>query len=191
MLGVLWLALAVAQTVRFFPCANVSRFNKVTRELEVWCVPQLDAFDADVKQYADEGVKGYTKSGGFFPVTIGQRIGRHVVRGRLGHGGFATVWETDEGLALKLTRADNKHMARDEIEVLALMGPHPNVVPLVESFEVTSPLGTHLATVMGLLKGQNLELSTFTGVAEARVVARDIVEALVHVHSHGIIHTDL
>jgi hypothetical protein len=191
LLQVMWLALAVAQTVRFFPCVNVSRFNTATQEFEVWCVPQLDAFDADSNSFADEGVKGYTKAGGFFPMTIGQHVGRHVVQGRLGHGAFATVWKTQEGLALKLTRAEYKHMARDESDVLTLMGPHPHVVPLVESFDVDSPLGSHLATVMGMLGGRNLELSTFTGVAEARVVARDIVEALVHVHGHGIIHTDL
>ncbi len=191
MLRLVWLALAVAGAVRYFPCVNVSRFNKVTQDYEVWCVPQLDAFDTESKAYSDEGVKGYTKAGGFFPVTIGDRVGRHVVVGRLGHGGFATVWETAERLALKLTRADNKHMARDEIEMLRLMGPHPNVVSLLESFEVDSPLGSHLATVMGLLTGQNLEHASGTGVAEARTVARDMVEALVHVHGNGIIHTDL
>ena len=191
MLRLLWLALLAANAVRFFPCVNVSRFNTRTQDYEEWCIPMLDAFDAEAKEFEDEGTKGYTKAGGFFPATVGQRVGRHVVQARLGHGAFATVWETAEHLALKVTRADNNHMARDEVEVLQLMGPHPNIVPLVESFQVTSPLGSHLATVMGLLRGANLELSKHTGVAEARVVARDIVEALAHVHGHGIIHTDL
>lgn len=185
------LVCAAAQEVRMWPCVNVTRFNSDTDELETWCVPVMDRKDETHSPYKDEAPEGYAKQGGFLPIVVGNTLGDYVIVGRLGNGAFATVWETEEHLAIKVTRSDNTHMAEDEVAIFEEMGPHPRIVRFVESFSVEGPLGEHVAIVLGMLPGRNLELSTWTRVAEARIVARDILEALIHVHGKGIMHTDM
>ncbi len=185
------LQLCLCEKVHYCDCVNVSRFNLQTKEHETWCVPILESFEATRSLYKDEVPSGYKKDG-FPPVRVGDVIGNYTVLSRLGNGAFATVWEAENDLAIKLTRADSTHMADDEIKALTEMGPHPNIVRLIDSFIVESRLGSHRAIVMGKLHGKNLELAKETlGVAEARIVARDISRALAHSHESGWIHTDL
>jgi hypothetical protein len=61
--------------------------------------------------------------------------------------------ETDN-LALKATRSDQSHMAKDEIRALQEIGPHPNIVHLADSFEIASEMGNHTIVVMEVLKGE-------------------------------------
>lgn len=189
-------ACCAAEKVHYCACVNVSRFNLETKEYDTWCVPVLEHFEATRSLYKDEVPKGYVR-GGFHPVQIGNVIMGYRVLSRLGNGAFATVWEAEreqtlERVALKLTRADSTHMAEDEIRVLSELPSHPNVVRLIEAGYSESALGSHRVLAMELLHGQNLEQQKATlGLAEARIVARDITRALAHVHAAGWVHTDI
>jgi hypothetical protein len=184
------------ERVHYCECVNVSRLNPETNEHETWCLPVLASLEKSRALYKDEVSPTAYVDGGFLPVVVGGQVGSYSVLSKLGNGGFATVWEAQSAngmrVALKITRSDSTRLATDEIQALKEIGPHPNIVPLLDEFQVESAFGTHQAVAMGLVQGKDLlKLKESSGVAEARIVARDITKALAHAHASGWAHTDI
>jgi serine/threonine protein kinase len=123
----------------------------------------------------------------------------------LGTGNFAEVRlgtnkETGEKVAIKIIEPkdnDDERIIRSEIEILGKLD-HPNIIRLIEIFEQSKVVlkGTKkMYIVMELVTGGELfdrivEQKTFKE-SEARDVFKVMLEALVYMHSHGVVHRDL
>ncbi|KAJ3359797.1 hypothetical protein GGF32_009032 [Allomyces javanicus] len=125
-------------------------------------------------------------------------------RGRkLGSGMFADVYEvtdkfTGEKYALKTMRKHKlkgrEKVVRREIQVLTALAAHPNVVGLIsEDAFFETPNSYHL--VMQLCTGGELFDSIvergFYSERDAVLVIKQVLDALVFCHAHGVVHRDL
>ncbi|MBK8976204.1 MAG: protein kinase [Planctomycetes bacterium] len=131
------------------------------------------------------------------PLRARQRLGKYRIVRRIAEGGFARVYEavdTVEGVrvALKIPRADlvskqTLESFRREVRTHCTFD-HPNVVPIKNAdfvggrFVVAVPLGE--GTLSQRLKKR-------VGVQAGLDYARQILEAVAHVHSHRIAHCDV
>ena len=127
-------------------------------------------------------------------------LGRYVVRGRLGRGGFADVLlahdeQLDRQIALKLPRRDrfqNDEQLRAFIEEArtAARLQHPGIVTV---FDVGNE-GETPFIVLEYIRGRSLshllEHESLTSLAVAQLVA-EIAEALAHAHEQGFVHRDV
>ncbi len=126
--------------------------------------------------------------------------GRYRLERRLGAGGMASVWlALDERLgrrvAVKIiadTLADDKHwLTRFKREARAAAGlSHPSIVQVFDyGIEDGRPY-----LVMEHIPGANLAerlADPAARVPEAERLARELLEALAHVHAAGIVHRDI
>jgi serine/threonine protein kinase len=128
-----------------------------------------------------------------------KRIGRFELVGRLGMGGFGTVWkardtELDRTVAVKIPRKGQ--LKREEVEQFfrearsAAQLKHPNIVPV---HEVGRDEDT-IFIVSDLIRGVSLAdwLSGATPNAnETAQLLATVAEALHHAHQKGVVHRDL
>jgi serine/threonine-protein kinase len=133
-------------------------------------------------------------------LAAGDRLGRYLVRERLGEGAAATVYRADDlerarAVALKVLHAtseDGLSVSRLEREVeLVSRLDHPGVGRVHE----LGRDGDAVYLVMEYVLGRTLEsvLATETRLAPARAgrMMRDIAAAVGHAHAAGILHRDL
>ena len=124
--------------------------------------------------------------------------GRYRVIDRLGAGGMASVWlcrdeRLDRPVAVKRLHADSPRDAERRFLREAKLGAsmnHPNLVSVYD----TETDDEGLLIVMEHVEGESLAHALLRGplqpdrVAE---IARDLGEALDHVHAHGVVHRDV
>jgi eukaryotic-like serine/threonine-protein kinase len=121
---------------------------------------------------------------------------RYRLRGRLGSGGFATVWlahdeRLDREVAVKILPRERVVGGRFEREARAAARlSHPGIVTLYEA--AVDDEGAYL--VSELVHGTTLDRL----LADGRLSDRDVVEigialcdALAHAHANGVIHRDV
>lgn len=135
---------------------------------------------------------------------VAPRVGRFVLRQRLGVGGFGAVWrardpELDRDVALKLPRRGA--LAPHEAELFfrearaAAQLAHPGIVSVYEVGRDTGPEGTgSIYIVSELVDGEPLSeriKDWRPAPREAAALVADIAEALDYAHSRGVIHRDL
>jgi len=142
-------------------------------------------------------------------------VGRRVGKGRFGYVYEATDRATGRGVAVKFVDgaigagdpdgsacfevADDDcgiELARDEIDVMSWLPPHPNVVRMLEHFETNVDGETTVAIVLELADGDlyaRMEESPGGRLDERAAAAyvRDVARALRHLHRHGITHRDV
>jgi hypothetical protein len=131
-------------------------------------------------------------------LSAGRRLGnRYALSRPLGHGGMATVWlATDERLerqvAIKVlsdTVGDDREFLerfRREARVAARL-QHPN---LVQVFDFDA--GDRPYLVMEYIEGGSLADRIAAGEAsEPEALARELLSALRHIHSNGVLHRDV
>ncbi len=131
--------------------------------------------------------------------TPGLRLGRYVLKSRLGAGGMAEVWEASDDLlrrsvAVKIIRSSlsesPEFTARflREAQVAAKL-QHPNIVPV---FDVGSERET-LYVVMPILHGGTLASRLSQGVPDVTALGwlAALASALDLAHSRGVIHRDV
>ncbi|MEN0109171.1 MAG: serine/threonine-protein kinase, partial [Planctomycetota bacterium] len=132
------------------------------------------------------------------------RVGRFLLRERLGVGGFGAVWrardpELDRDVALKLPRRAG--LAPHEAEMFfrearaAAQLAHPGIVSVYEVGRDDAPDGTGaIYLVNELVAGEPLSQWMREGRPGARLAAAivaDIADALHAAHEQGVIHRDL
>jgi formylglycine-generating enzyme required for sulfatase activity/dienelactone hydrolase len=133
--------------------------------------------------------------------------GRYRVERELGRGGMATVWlahdlKHDRQVAIKVIRPElaaalgGERFLR-EISIAAHL-QHPHILTLIDSGEYAGQPGDgpgSLYYVMPYVEGETLrERLTRVGRLSPQDTIRilqDVLDALVHAHSHGLVHRDL
>ncbi len=124
--------------------------------------------------------------------------GRFEIRGRLGQGGFGTVYrafdkQLDRDVAIKRASGLRSFVAgyvRDEAKTVASL-KHPRIVAIYDLIAV-SP--SELLIVMECLEGQSLSrhISENTlSPLEAVNIGAQVLDALKHAHEKKIVHSDL
>jgi eukaryotic-like serine/threonine-protein kinase len=132
---------------------------------------------------------------------------RYRIERELGRGGMATVWlahdlKHDRPVAIKVIRPElGRALGGDrflrEIRIAAHL-QHPHILTLIDSGETPSQSGDgagSLYYVMPYVEGETLrERLVRKGrlSAEDTVrILRDVLDALIHAHHHGIVHRDI
>jgi eukaryotic-like serine/threonine-protein kinase len=124
--------------------------------------------------------------------------GRYRVESRLGAGGMASVWlchdeRLDRPVAVKRMHADSPRDAERRFLREAKLGAsmnHPNLVSVYD----TETDDEGLLIVMEYVEGESLAQALLRGpLPPARVgeIARELGEALDHVHANGVVHRDV
>jgi serine/threonine protein kinase len=126
--------------------------------------------------------------------------GRYVLERELGRGGMATVYlardlKHDRPVALKVLRP----------ELAATLGPerflrevrltaqlqHPHILPVFDSGEATRQLWYTMPYVVGESLRARLTREQQLPLDDALQITRNVLAALAHAHSLGIVHRDI
>lgn len=161
--------------------------------------------DSSWEQDGEEHPK-YYKEGGYHPVKIGDVYNnRYKIIHKLGWGYFSTVWmvtstdppHTFNAIKIQKSKEDFSKAAEEEIEFLQTIGDHPNVISLIDSFKIEGPHGTHVCMIFPVLGDtlHNILCNQFSDLGihlnVVKVIIDNVKKGLSHIHSKGIIHTDL
>ena len=131
-------------------------------------------------------------------IAAGKRLGaRYRLERPLGHGGMASVWlATDERLdrqvAVKILSDalahDDEYLDRFRREAHVVAGlQHPNLVPVYDFGAGERPY-----LVMEYIPGGDLARRVEAGdVPDPESLARELLSALRHIHSAGVLHRDI
>ena len=135
------------------------------------------------------------------PVELPRQIGRYLIEGELGHGGFGTVYrawdpQLERPVAIKIPRADTAR-SRDAMERFAREGKsaaqlkHDGIVPVLTVEQV----GDTPFIVSEFVEGVTLYHRLIDGPAfsfrSSAELVKALAEAVAHAHRHGVIHRDI
>lgn len=168
-----------------------------------------DESDDDYSDTANERQSEYCK-GGYHRVKIGEVYNnRYRVLHKLGWGYFSTVWliwdyQEKRFQAMKVQKSAKQYLsaAMDEIELLSQVKAAesnrgtPQCTQLNDFFQHRGPNGLHICMVFDAY-GENLllliERYDYHGIPLpiVKCITQQVLMALDHIHSVGIIHTDL
>ena len=141
--------------------------------------------------------------GEYHPIDIGDIFkSRYVVKHRLGHGGYATIWLVWDSIgakpaALKVVVA-HESFSTSELAICKHLATHKAgdvpeadfIAEMIDHFEVEGPNGRHLCLVMELL-GPSLELMLNHTKPPFAICARMITQisrAVAYLHYRGVVH---
>lgn len=159
--------------------------------------PDIEAY---FKYHYLEGVERLEKyrPGGYHPVALHDDLNNryHIVH-KLGYGGFSTIWlakddKADKYVAIKICVADTGTNPQ-ECEISRRIATSDLILPLVDEFMISGPNGKHQCMVMPLAR-----MSVYAALDSsyhrpfqlpvARAIAAQLIEAIVILHSQGIVH---
>jgi hypothetical protein len=130
----------------------------------------------------------------------GERVGRFVLRGKLGAGAFGTVYraydpQLDREVALKVPNpgvmADAKRAERFLREAKAAANlRHPHIVPVFDAGKDGDTLYIASAFIDGVPLSDDIPDGGTDFTRAARLV-RELAEALAYAHEQGIVHRDV
>lgn len=168
--------------------------------------PDADLEDYDALSTSRASLPGLSRSASKFEYA--PTFSRSTVRRKyefleeIGRGKFGVVVrarnrETGDIVAIKKVRMkwrEVENIVRNEVAILSQI-QHPNVVRLIETFEIDTLLRKKMYIVMEMVEGGELyrHLRTVSSLGEdkARSIMRQLFEVLDHLHAHGITHRDL
>jgi len=124
-----------------------------------------------------------------------------VIRGRLGHGSFGTVYDAhdpqlDRDVALKLLHpgklpdAEARRRMLEEGRALAKLR-HPNLIQVFGLDEQDGRVGVWMEKIQGTTLAERVQRDGALGEDEVRTVARTLAQALAAVHAAGLLHRDI
>lgn len=142
--------------------------------------------------------------GGYHPLAIGDQLhgGRYRIVHKLGHGGYSTAWLARDGqtqslVAVKVSAAFSDH---GEIETLSAINTNSGhsagrsmVAPLLDSFDVQGPNGTHPCYVTtpaqsSLSDAREGTTTNMFPIDVARSLAAQVAIAIEYMHDQGFVH---
>jgi serine/threonine protein kinase len=162
-----------------------------------------------------EDLELYSK-GGYYPITIldtvqSPRTSYRVLH-KLGYGSYSTVWlaqdtQTSRLVSLKLLTAEPVAAeGSNEVAMLAHLAAEPRsdseiparqyILPLLDSFRVESPNGSHTCLVMEP-QGPSIFALRYESDANrlpghvARKLVPQLASAMAYIHARGIVHGGL
>ncbi|MGI8554329.1 MAG: serine/threonine-protein kinase [Dehalococcoidia bacterium] len=152
--------------------------------------------------YSSAGITAHPSDAAVPAAETGQRIGRFLLQGMLGRGGFATVYRAEDSqlrrqVAIKLLHShltgDTTFVQRFAAEARAAARlRHPHIVTI---YEVGSTVEGRPYLVMELLRGTLLSalITEHAPLAfeQAAAIVSQLASALDYLHQEGIIHRDL
>jgi eukaryotic-like serine/threonine-protein kinase len=125
---------------------------------------------------------------------------RYRIERELGQGGMATVFLAEDlkhhrKVAIKVLKEDLSASVGAtrflrEIEIAAQL-QHPNILPLLDSGEAAGLLYYVMPYVEGQSLRQRLAREHELPISEAVKILIEIVDALAHAHTHGVVHRDI
>ena len=126
--------------------------------------------------------------------------GRYTVEAELGRGGMATVYRArdlrhDRAVALKVLRPElglvlgEERFAR-EIRLTARLR-HPHILPVFDSGSADAELWYVTPCIEGGSLRERIAREGRLSIDDAVGIARDVLAALAHAHSQGIVHRDI
>jgi len=125
---------------------------------------------------------------------------RYAIERELGRGGMATVYlardlKHERRVALKLLHPElaatiGPSRFLQEIRLTARL-QHPHILPAFDSGESAGQLWYAMPFVEGESLRQRLTREKQLPVEAALRITRDVAEALVHAHRHGVVHRDI
>ena len=125
---------------------------------------------------------------------------RYAIERELGSGGMATVYlardlKHSRQVAVKVLRPELAGMLGldrflREIEVTANLN-HPHILPLLDSGEADGFLFYVMPFVAGESLRDRLNRERQLPIDDALSITREVVDALSHAHSHGVVHRDI
>lgn len=124
----------------------------------------------------------------------GSEVGRYVVTAHINSSPHASVYRArdsalDRDVALKVMPAAGP-WARRELEATGHL-THPNIVPILDVFEVDRQLCFVRPWVDGESLGERLDRIGPLPINEVLGLTKDLTSALAHAHSSGILHRDI
>ena len=146
------------------------------------------------------------RAGGYHPIQLGDEFsrGRYRIIGKLGYGGYSTVWLArdsikDRYVSLKvITAAASESNSEAKISQHLRKGnlDHPgrNIVSfLMDNFWIEGPNGRHQCLVSEVLGASIAEAKEESKhmlfpLKTARDITAHLASGLSYIHSHGIIH---
>lgn len=205
-----WLAVSARDSAETLPGPAGPESQRLSGGLRLRC-PQCqegvdllaDAPLEDITCGACGSQFGLTDSPGR-PAAEPVRLGRFVLRERLGVGGFGAVWrardpELDRDVALKVPRRGGLTLHESELFFrearAAAQLAHPGIVSIHEVGRDNGPDGSgSIYLVSELVDGQPLSEHLKAWRAnpkQAAALLADVAEALDYAHNRGVIHRDL
>ncbi|HEX9729166.1 MAG TPA: protein kinase [Gemmatimonadales bacterium] len=125
---------------------------------------------------------------------------RYTVERELGHGGMSTVFLAQDrkhgrAVAIKVLRPDLAQVLGtdrflQEIQIAARL-VHPHILPLHDSGEADGLVYYVMPFVPGESLRDSLDREKQLPIEEAFKITRQVLSALTHAHSHGVIHRDI
>jgi len=125
---------------------------------------------------------------------------RYAIEREIGHGGMATVYQARDlrhgrQVAIKvlhsyLTAAVGGERFLREIAIAAQL-QHPHILTLIDSGDADGLLYYVMPLVHGESLRHRLAASGAMPIADVTRLLHDIVDALDHAHSHGVVHRDI
>lgn len=174
--------------------------STVTNEKEERHLSEEEAITSSDDESSDYESSVSELSEDDFDAPISTTIRKWVLQARIGKGSFGVVWkaihsETNAIVALKIAKK-NEDSTR-EVEVLSHMGPHPNVIELLDDFEhVTPQTWIHKISVFKLYHGDLFDFielfeHNMVGIANAKHILVQILRGMKHMKDKDVVHSDL
>ena len=147
----------------------------------------------------------YYKTGGYHPVTIGDRFhNRYRVVHKLGHGTYSTIWLARDGefnryVAVKVCTADSNPLEVNVLSTLSIgqQSSDRTMIPSIwDRFNIQGPNGHHACLVtnparMSLSDAKNGSWISLFQIEVARAIAAQLVMVVQYLHAQGFVHGDL
>ena len=131
----------------------------------------------------------------------GSRVGRYVVRKRIGAGGFGVVFLGEDSVlkrdvCIKISRAPESSPRSEQFSLItearsAASLDHPNVVRVFDTGSWNNHPYLIMEYVAGTTLGNEVTSSQPISIGRAIMLMKQVALALVHLHSKGLIHRDL
>ena len=131
----------------------------------------------------------------------GSRIGRYVIRKRIGAGGFGVVFVGEDSVlkrdvCIKISRSHESSERSRQFSLIAEARSaasldHPNVVRVFDTGVWNNYPYLIMEYVAGVTLGHELSSSQPISIRRALMLMKQVALALSHLHSKGLIHRDL